>query len=168
MRRMAEGDTDALSQLLLRHQALVLRVASRLLNGDNASAEDVAQEVFLKVWRRAAEYASQGVFTAYLLRITRNYCHDLRRRARRDCPLSEASRYTVSDEEKRAAQRTAAAFRSALATLPDEQRDVFVLSHFEGRSYREIAAILNCPMGTVASRKYLAVKGLRERMKDDE
>lgn len=155
MARVAAGDTDALGVLLRRHQERVIRTAARLLAGDMAAAEDVVQEVFLRVWRSAGEYAARGNFPAYLLRITRNLCCDVRRRTPPTLPLDDADQRPIDDSALHERWAMAAAFRSALSTLPEEQAEVFVLSHYEGLSYREIADILNCPLGTVASRKFL-------------
>jgi RNA polymerase sigma-70 factor, ECF subfamily len=155
---------DTFSELLNHHRDQVVRVACRLLNGDRSSAEDVAQEVFLRLWNASERYTERGTFRAYLLTITCRLCADYRRRhlptvSLSDCwhladaqPLSEVS--SVMD-----------AVPAAIASLPEEQRIVFVLSHYEGLRYREIAEIIGCPIGTVASRKFLAVQALREQLR---
>lgn len=166
MKSVADGNTSAFAILLRRHQDRVTRVACRLLGGDVTMAEDVGQETFLRVWRTAATYQPQGTFTAFLLRITRNLCEDTRRRTKGgDVGLT---RETTSPSPDSAVVGSALseAVRCAVAALPEEQRDVFILSHYENLTYREIADILNCPMGTVASRKHHAVHALRYALRD--
>ena len=169
MQQAATGDTAAFAQLIRTHQRRVVGYASRLLGGDTDAAHDIAQEVFLSVWRGRGQYSAQGRFAVYLLQITRRAALDrLRRR-----PLAtdtwdawaDAPAPTPTPEAAVAAATFDAAVQEALARLPAGQRDVFVLSHYEQLSYREIADLLGCPMGTVASRKNSAVHALREMLR---
>lgn len=158
--------TDAISfeELLNQHREQVVRVACRLLHGDRASAEDVAQEVFLRLWNAAERYTEQGTFRAYLLTITCRLCADYRRRYRPTISLDDC--WHLADERELPEVGTIRdAIPAAIASLPEEQCAVFVLSHYEGLRYREIAGIVGCPIGTVASRKFLAVQTLRERLR---
>ena len=157
----AAGDAAAFTVLVRRHQRRIVGFACRLLDGDLALAEDAAQETFLRLWRVAPTYRSHGTLTAYLFRIVRNLCADLRRAARPTVPLDTLSHYSVNDDALQDQRTTAAAVQKALTELPDAQREVFILSHYEGLSYQEIADLLGCPPGTVASRKYHATLGLR-------
>lgn len=165
MRQAAKGDTEAFGRLVRMHQQCLVRFAHRML-GDRESAEDAAQEAFLRVWRTRASYQPQGCFRAFLLRITRNVCLDRLRSAYPSEPLDRVEADDRQDVAGQCEARTLAdAVRRAVTTLPEPQRAVFVLSHFEGFSYAETAAILGCPVGTVASRKRLAVESVRRRLR---
>jgi RNA polymerase sigma-70 factor, ECF subfamily len=163
---MTDAGTEAnsFSELLNHHREQVVRVACRLLNGDRSSAEDVAQEVFLRLWNASERYTEQRTFRAYLLTITCRLCTDYRRRNRPTVSLSDC--WHLADEKAvPEVSSLTDAVPTAIATLPEEQRVVFVLSHYEGLRYREIAEIVGCPIGTVASRKFLAVQTLREHLR---
>ena len=169
MQQVADGDTDSFARLIRTHQSRVVGYASRLLGNDPDAAQDIAQEVFLSVWRGRGQYRAQGRFVVYLLQITRRATLDrLRRRpvatnnwdAWADAPAPD-----LTPEAALAAATFDAAVQEALARLPAGQHDVFVLSHYEQLSYREIAELLNCPIGTVASRKNGAVHALREMLR---
>jgi RNA polymerase sigma-70 factor (ECF subfamily) len=164
VRRAGRGDTNAFALLIPRYQARVTRFACRLLGGDRAAAEDVAQEVFLRLWRNAATYESRGNLQAYLLRVTRNLCLDARRRTDPTHPLDtcrEMPDGRAGVEEAVHGRTLAEAVRHAVAALPDGQREALILHQYEGMGYREIAEILDCPPGTVASRIHLARAALR-------
>ena len=179
MRRAATcHDTRAFGEVIRALQGRVLAFASRMLGGDTDAARDIAQEAFLRLWQARGTFAATVGATAppllsYLLRVTRNLCHDHHRQQR--------LRRTIHDEQaidaapdhhhpppdaRLRADALHEAVRRALAELPEEQKVVFVLSHYDGMAYREIAALLECPMGTVASRKHLAVEHLRRRLND--
>ena len=82
MRSVAEGDTSAFEQLIERHQALVAGTIARML-GSNAEVEDIAQQVFIRVWKSAGRYVARAKFTTWLLKITRNLVFNEMRRAKR-------------------------------------------------------------------------------------
>jgi RNA polymerase sigma-70 factor (ECF subfamily) len=168
VRRAGRGDTDAFTVLARRHQMRLIRFACRLLGGDRTAAEDVAQEAFLRLWRSAASYEARGSLQAYLLRITRNLCHDARRRTETTYPLEEC--HDLPDgragvEEEVSGRTLAAVIRSAVLALPDGQREALILHQYEGMGYREIADVLDCPPGTVASRIHLARTALRRSLR---
>jgi RNA polymerase sigma-70 factor (ECF subfamily) len=146
----------------------VVRVAIRLMNGDRAIAEDIAQEVFLRVWNGTDRYQEQGNLRAYLMTITCRLCTDYRRRnhwvtSLEDCHDLTASRHNTTAVAE--ANEVSQQVQKAIAELSEEQRTVFILSHYEGLRYHEIAEILGCPLGTVASRKYMAVQNLRDKLR---
>jgi RNA polymerase sigma-70 factor (ECF subfamily) len=168
VRRAGRGDTDAFALLVPRYQARVTRFACRLLEGDRAAAEDVTQEVFLRLWRNAATYEPRGSLQAYLLRVTRNLCLDAHRRADPTHSLDvcrEMPDGRAGVEEAVRGRTLAEAVRDAVLALPDGQREALVLHQYEGMSYREIAEVLDCPPGTVASRIHLARAALRRRLR---
>ena len=165
MRRTQDGDTEAFGLLVKTHQRRLVRFATRLL-GDAEAAEDAVQETFLRLWRLRARYRPQGCLEHLLLRIVRNICLDYARLTRPTAPLADDQPSPESLPETAAQARCLAeAVEQAVQALPEEQRAVFVLSQYEGVSYREIAEILECPEGTVASRKHLAVQSLRRRLR---
>src|SRR3989440_7638358 len=82
MQLVAAGDTSAFEQLIERHQALVAGTVARML-GSNADVEDIAQQVFIRVWKSAGRYVARAKFTTWLLKITRNLVFNEMRRAKR-------------------------------------------------------------------------------------
>src|SRR5437764_9214580 len=109
MRLVSEGDTSAFEELVERHQALVAGTVARML-GSNSDVEDIAQQVFIRVWKSASRYVPRAKFTTWLLKITRNLVfNELRRRSRHaQVPLQIES----EDEER--------SIRNERATAPDE------------------------------------------------
>src|SRR5437763_15263347 len=82
MAQVAHGDTSAFEQLVERHQTLVLGTVARML-GSNSDVEDIAQQVFIRVWKSASRYVPRAKFTTWLLKITRNLVFNELRRAKR-------------------------------------------------------------------------------------
>ena len=169
MRRVARGDADAFGEIVRAYQGRIGAFATRMLGGDRADAEDVTQETFLRLWHGRCRYRPSGNLSGFLLRVAANLCRDRHRAeggrvAENLDDLPELFASTLSPEEALQAATLADAVRQAIHDLPEGQRAVFVLSHYDGRAYREIAEILDCPIGTVASRKNLAVAALRRRL----
>ena len=168
MVRAAQGDTQAFGRLVERHQGRLTRFAERML-GDREAAADAVQEAFLRLWRSRAHYQAQGQMERLLLRVVRNICLD---RARMRTPpesldsLPEAANPIEGPASDVQSKVFAEAVRQAILCLPETQRVVFVLTHYEGLTYREVASILQCPLGTVASRKLAAVATLRLKLHD--
>jgi RNA polymerase sigma-70 factor (ECF subfamily) len=167
MQQVAEGDMQAFRRLVTAYQPRLLRFARRMLPTDRTFAEDVVQEAFVRLWHTRSRYQATGQLGCFLLRIVRNLCLD----AVRDAPPA-LSLETTEDlpapggslHQQAEARALVNAVRRAVQELPELQRSVFVLSHYEGLSYAEIARTLECPVGTVASRKRLAVETLRRRL----
>lgn len=167
MRRAAQGDTEAFGRIVRAYQHRVQSFAARILGGDD-TAGDVAQETFLRLWSTRATYQPRDCLLPYLFQIARNLCYDMRRREARQAAAGELLERLIESPPADSRLREIALAEmvsAALAELPIEQCETFVLSHYECLSYREIAGILDCPIGTVASRKYLAVEALRRRLK---
>ena len=161
MRRVQDGDPGAFAVLYERHAGSVFGLAHRIL-GDRAAAEDVAQDVFVSLWRHRDVYASdRGGARAWLLTITRNRAIDvIRRGARRQEPLGDVhqSREAPERTEDEALRRDeAATLGAALRGLPDEQRTAVELSYFAELTHAEIATRLRVPLGTVKSRVRLGL-----------
>ena len=176
MTRTGEGDLDAFGILVERHHKRVLNLAYRL-SGDPELSRDIAQESFLRILKGARRYEARARFSTFLHTVVRNLVIEMvrKRRRRHEATISgvvdpsngspensvrvdgAAVPPDVMLERKEIRQR----LQSALATLPDDLRDAFVLTEIEGLSYRDVAEICDCPEGTVASRKHHAVEQLR-------
>lgn len=164
MRRAAGGDTLAFGVLVRTYQSRLVRFAVRL-TGDFDLAQDVVQEAFLRLWRGRKSYTPQGRLQAYLFRIVRSVCLDYARVSRPAEALGESVGAAAPDPAHLAEARSLAnAVCRAVLALPEAQRAVFVLSQYEQLSYAEIAEVLDCPVGTVASRKHQATETLRRKL----
>lgn len=151
--RYAAGDQEAARLLVARHAPRVLALARRML-GDQAEAEDVTQEAFLRLWRQAPDWRP-GVASAgtWLHRVAANLCVDHLRRRRR---LSGDDPPEIEDDTPSAAERMAdadrsAALRGALDELPDRQRAAIVLRHYGEMANPEIAERLGVSVEAVES-----------------
>jgi RNA polymerase sigma-70 factor (ECF subfamily) len=164
MRRVADGDTQAFAQIVAAYQGLLVRFATRCL-GDADAAQDAAQEAFLRLWRQRQRYEPRGCLQAYLLRTVRTVCIDCTRASHPwDSWDADSKDATPGPETLAQLSGLAEAVACAVQSLPEGQRAVFILSQYEGLSYAEIAAILACPVGTVASRKHQATETLRRKL----
>jgi RNA polymerase sigma-70 factor (ECF subfamily) len=175
MQLTASGDTAAFERLVERHQALVAGTVARML-GSNSDVEDIAQQVFVRVWKSASRYEPRAKFTTWLLKITRNLVfNELRRRKRHALlPLQsepEGEEMQLKDER---GQTPAAsllegelqgAIDSAIAALPETQRMAVVLRRYEELSYEQIAEVLEQSVPAVKSLLFRARTQLRERLK---
>lgn len=171
LQRIAQrGDAEAFSSLF---QAYAPRVKSYMLRhgADAATAEELAQETLLAVWRKAGLYSGdKGSAATWIFTIARNLRID---RLRRETPWQElpvgyqdeASCEPLPDEAASAGEERARLER-ALALLPAEQHEVVALAFLEGLSHSEIAGRLGIPMGTVKSRMRLAYQKLRQAVED--
>jgi RNA polymerase sigma-70 factor (ECF subfamily) len=166
LRRVADQTDPAAFREL--YEAFGPRVKAYMMRMgvDPASAEDLAQETLLTVWRKAALYAAdKGSMTTWVFTIARNLRID---RLRREVPwqelpegrLAEASVEALPDEELAEKERQERV-RAALAELPADQREVVVLAYIDGLSQSEIAARLRLPVGTVKSRLRIAFQKVR-------
>jgi len=180
----AEGDGGAFEELVGRHQDRVIAVCQRLL-GDREEARDAAQEVFLKVYRKAGRFRPDAKVSTWLYRIAVNHClNRLRRRkvvrflsfgglssgesdgGRPDAGLAlvDPADPAPGPDAALAARRRWQATRRALASLPESQRAVVVLAKFEELSYDEIAEVLGTSNSAVASRLFRAMRQLEKAL----
>lgn len=174
MERVCTRDLAAFEHLYDRYGDLVHSVVMRVV-GDRYIAEDVTQDVFLRVWRKPEQFdLDRGKFTTWLLSIARNRSIDERRsrgrRLRHEAMPSPAEEedplLSVSDETEDPAQASVVAddqraVRAALATLPPEQRLAIQLAYFGGMTQQEIANQLGQPLGTVKTRIRLGMQKMR-------
>ncbi len=157
-----EGDASARAWLVRKHSTPVFRFCLRML-GNQEDAQDAAQETMVKVLRNLHRYRSDWRFSTWVFGIARNTCIDEHRRRKRRRTTSEvevvdksASPYEVTESGMRAER-----LRAALDELPPLYREVLLLYHFEQLKYREIAELLELPLGTVMNRIFRARKKLR-------
>jgi RNA polymerase sigma-70 factor (ECF subfamily) len=180
-RAAASGDRGAFARLVDLHKRTVFGLCLRLLQ-DREEARDAAQETFVRAWGAMATYDSTHPFAPWLLRIARNHCVDqVRRRipsARRvelDAPLQGDAEppqladgeATGADEQLAKAQLTSS-LDGAVAALPTNYREVIHLFHVEHMSYKEIAATMEIPIGTVMTWLHRARARLREALQERE
>ena len=175
------GDARAFEALVRRHRGPVFHFILRF-TGQRARSEDLLQETWLKVVRSAREYEPRARFTTWLYTIARNLCVDSARKERyrqtdsldapagaregeAGRPLGESVPASVPSPERSAhAARLRPLLERALASLPDEQREVFVLREYSGIAFKEIAEVTGVSENTVKSRMRYALEGLRRRL----
>lgn len=169
--RLTNGDASALEELYDRYVRQCFGLALRMLD-NSAIAEEVVQEVFLKVWQQPYSYSSQkGKFVSWLLSLVHHKCIDeLRRRSRTEVPLDDpvtgSLLDTTSDPDPDLADQVwvkeqQRIVRDALEEIAPNQRQILELAYFRGLSQSEIAARLNQPLGTVKTRTRQGLKNLR-------
>ncbi|RIK41207.1 MAG: RNA polymerase subunit sigma-70 [Chloroflexi bacterium] len=171
MARLRSGDDAALGELYDRYSGPAFALALRML-GERGVAEDVVQEAFLSVWRRASTFDTErGSVRAWLLSIVRNAAIDRTRGRNRqrqgDVALDDvAYRLAADDVWSEVAQRLERErVRAALRELPSEQRETLELAYFGGMTQAEIAARTGEPLGTVKSRARLGLRRLERLLR---
>ncbi len=159
------GDGEAFGRLVERHHRTVIHYVHRFLGRiDLATAEDIAQDVFLRAWTACPSFTPRAKVLTWLLQIATNACLNHRRgmRLRRMFSLSDtdaAGSATAGEGEGRDAQ--AEAVRDAIARLPDTQRAVIILRHYHDLSYTDIAAALEVSVSSVESLLFRSRRKLR-------
>lgn len=163
----AAGDPDAFDRLVEQHHQRVLNVAYRMLN-DQADAEDVCQEVFVKAFRSLPRLRDRSQFSTWILKIAANASRDvLRRRRRHDEALLEEVAGPVVDDhmpEHVGQLDWEARVQRLLMGLPERHRIVLVLRDIEGLSYEEMAQVLSCTVSSVKNRLHRARRVFRDRL----
>lgn len=181
MMLVREGDYVAFDKLYDRYRAPIQRFLFSL-TWDQDLAEDGLQEVFLRLFRARDRYEPTGKFSTYIFQIAKNYYLAQARRARarsEEVSLAHEDRNGFKPYENlRVNERIEPEvhlldeyrklnIRRAIAALPEHQKLVFVMSHFEDMKYAEIAEVLGIAVGTVKSRMFTAVNTLRTMLKED-
>jgi RNA polymerase sigma-70 factor (ECF subfamily) len=174
MQLVSKGDTAAFEKLIERHQTLVAGTIARML-GSNSDVEDIAQQVFIRVWKSAGRYVPRAKFTTWLLKITRNLVfNELRRSKRRaqvplqiepgaeELPLKDGA--TASPDASLLETELQQAIQKAITELPESQRMAIVLRRYEELSYEQIAEILDLSVPAVKSVLFRARTELRVRL----
>lgn len=175
--RLRQRDEAAFNQLVRLHQGAVFRQLLRVL-GDAAEAEDLAQEVFVTVFKAIETFRGDSRLSTWIHRIAQNHARNRlkyhgRHKRRGDAPLEDTTEETAAAPETGSrlprpdqqveAQQAEANIRTAIAQLDDEQRTLIVLRDLEHLSYEDIQAQTGLPSGTVKSRLHRARLALHER-----
>ena len=169
--RAREGDTTAFNRLATRHRERILNYALRSL-GDREAAEDVTQDVLIRLHRALPGFRGDAEIATWLYRVTVNLCRDHLRRMRRrgrEAPLGGADdrpELVVLEDPVAdvARERAMEAVERALQRLPERQREAVLLRYLGELSYAEIAAVTDTPQGTVASRVFRALRRLGQEL----
>ncbi len=174
MARIAEGDHQSFRDLVERHQNAVVGTVTKML-GNTSDSEDIAQMVFIRVWKHAKRYKPDNKFTTYLYTIVRNLVYNESRRRSRKRTVSTDQREdeihlqhpddpaqqpdsTLLDTELRAV------IDAAIESLPENQRLAVVLRRYENLPYEEIAEVLSTSVPSVKSLLFRARTTLRESL----
>ena len=177
VRRVQAGDQTAFNLLVLKYQHRVLKLVGRFVN-DQAEAEDVAQEAFLKAYRALASFRGDSAFYTWLYRIAINTAKNALVSQRRrpvdfDLDLQDPDQYDRHAKLKEAdtpegvllTDEIRTVVEEAMAELPEDLRTAIVLRELEGLSYEEIAEAMDCPVGTVRSRIFRAREAIDKKLK---
>jgi RNA polymerase sigma-70 factor (ECF subfamily) len=172
--RAAGGDSSAFQTLVERHRSMVYRVAYQFA-GNHHDAEDIAQDVFIKVFRSLDRFRQDAQLTSWLYRIIMNACIDHRRRSRfnasaafgeeAELRMLNAPEETPGPEERAYGGEIGQVLESEIGRLPKGQRLVFVMRHHQGMKLSEIAEALGLAEGTVKRQLHAAVHRLRQALR---
>ncbi|MFC5049160.1 RNA polymerase sigma factor [Rubritalea spongiae] len=171
MMRVKEGDHAAFQQLVERHQDMIIGTVAKML-GNASDAPDIAQQVFLRLWKSAKRYKQKAKFTTYLFTITRNLVfNESKKRARRkthslDEREDESFQQFADDSSKSPDAETLqselqVAVDQAINGLPEKQRLAVILRRYENMPYEEIANVIGCSVSAVKSHLFRARTDLR-------
>jgi RNA polymerase sigma-70 factor (ECF subfamily) len=165
MKLVQAGDTAQLAVLFERHHLALFRYLLHLTRNRELS-EDLVQEVFFRVIKYARTFDPNLAFPVWLYGMARNAYFDSERKRRGEFSSTELGEIRSSEpmpEEMITRKQDVTFLQEALLKLPDEKREVLVLSRFHDLRYEDIARILQCEVGTVKVRVYRALKELREK-----
>jgi RNA polymerase sigma-70 factor (ECF subfamily) len=163
------GDRDAFRVLYEQHKDRVYSISLYFFHGDPVAASDVTQQVFLKLMTSIQQFRGDAEFSTWLYRLVVNACMDVARSRKSDAvtqnrSLLEAFASPGSQEEDYARAQVASSVRDAVSALPPKFRIAVLLRYFEDLSYDQMAKVLHCSMGTVASRLSRGHRILAERL----
>jgi RNA polymerase sigma-70 factor, ECF subfamily len=179
MLRVKRGDREAFAQLVEKYKQPVMNLTARMLR-DETEAEDLAQAVFLQVYKSAHNYEKKAKFTTWLFTIARNLClNEIRRRARHPAESLDQTHPDQDDqplhqvEDKRTDSPPETLLRTelvkkvdeALAELPENQRTALLLCRQEELSYEEIARVLDCSLAATKSLIHRGRETLKQKLK---
>jgi RNA polymerase sigma-70 factor, ECF subfamily len=173
--RVRTGDEHSYRLLVERYQTLIFTIAFRMVR-DRTEAEDIAQDVFLKVYRTLDQFREESSFKTWICRIATNRCIDWKRKhgVRQDATtqVDEADRLVDEiherPEQSLVRRETQAEIRKAIEEMPEKYRTILLMYHFQGLSYKEIADQQDISPRTVETRLYRAKHLLRTALKGGE
>ncbi|ODT69859.1 hypothetical protein ABS71_08815 [bacterium SCN 62-11] len=171
MLRVKAGDAEAFNQLMDKYQRTVVNLVFRF-TGDAENAEDLAQEVFLRIYRAAPRYEPKAKFFTYLYQVTLNLCRNERERStRRKASSLDAGEkaWDLPDPEVGAEaliqrQETAAQVQAAIQELPQEQRQLLILQRFQELGYEELAEVTAQTVSAVKAKLHRARLALKKKL----
>ena len=179
--RTLAGDDHAFELLVIKYQRRIQRLIARMVR-DVDLVEDIAQETFIRAYRALHQFRGDAQFYTWLYRIAVNTAKKALLDLKHDPLVTEAALRPASEDEETfvpeneptaeetpetvlAAQEIAAAVQAALDGLPEDLRQAVTLREIEGLSYEDIAAVMNCPIGTVRSRIFRAREAISARVR---
>jgi RNA polymerase sigma-70 factor (ECF subfamily) len=165
----ANGDEEAFERIVHKYQQAVFNTIYRY-TGSRDDVQDLAQEIFIKIWRNAAKFKGKSKFSTWLYRIVVNHCINYRRKRRQNHisldelnekgQIPESLKVQPDWEERNRAENV----RRAVNELPERQRLALVLSQFEGKTYKEIAEIMKVSLSSVESLIFRARSTLKQKL----
>ncbi|KAF0241193.1 MAG: RNA polymerase sigma-70 factor ECF [Planctomycetota bacterium] len=176
MLSVKSGDVRSFEILVGRHQRPLINYFFRM-TWDRQAAEDMAQEVFIRIYNHAKDYEPQAKFTTYMYRVARNLWIDrIRHEAHAprtvslDAPVDSegdtfhdvVSNASPAPDARMDKDERAVIVRKAIGELPEEQQQVLLLAESKGMKYQEVAEVLGIPLGTVKSRMHAAMQKLKD------
>jgi RNA polymerase sigma-70 factor (ECF subfamily) len=168
--RLREGDTEALREIVERYESRIFALIHGIVR-DAHEVEDIAQEVFLKVYSRIGAFDERSQFYTWLYRVAVNAAKDhvKHRRRRPSIPWNDEADLPSGDPDPASeaeASETRRRVRDAIGSLPLRYREVLSLREIDGMTYTEIARVLRISIGTVESRLHRARARLKRRLED--
>jgi RNA polymerase sigma-70 factor (ECF subfamily) len=179
--RAKTGDRTAFEMLVVKYQRRIERLIGRMVR-DVDLVPDIAQETFIRAYRALPQFRGESAFYTWLYRIAVNTAKKTLMEMKRDPIVTEAARAGRDDDDDQArpdsepsdaatpdavlaSKQIAAAVNFAVEALSEELRQAITLREIEGLSYEEIAALMNCPIGTVRSRIFRAREAIAARLR---
>ena len=174
MLRVGQQDEQAFEELITRHQNAVIGTAAKMLNS-TSEAEDIAQQVFIRLWKSAPRYKPKAKFTTFLFTITKNLVfNESRRRSRKkessieeredDFHLQTPDTQNSSPDKELLQGELQTAIDTAINSLPEKQRMAVILRRYQNMSYDEIANVLELSVSAVKSQLFRARNELRDSL----
>jgi RNA polymerase sigma-70 factor (ECF subfamily) len=163
VKRIANGDKSALETLYTRHSDRTFKFLFRL-TADRAAAEDLAQDVFLEVWRGASRFEARSSVATWILSIARYKALDARRKRRNLTEHDLPGRTEPTPETTAMESSTGNYMRDCLTRLSAEHREIIDLVYYHEKSVKEVGDILGIPENTVKTRMFYARKKLKEML----
>ena len=178
MKRVGSGDKTAFKELVQRNQRVVTGIIYRY-TGNHHDVEDLAQDIFLKVFKAAPRYVPRAQFKTWLYKVVAHHCFNYFRSQKRrsfitsynqsfpeedNPPLNYAESQKKQPENLLQQQELRTALTAALSELPDRQRMAIILHRFEDLSYKEIANVLGCSLSAVESLLFRAMDNLKKKL----